>query len=465
MPTYRVSANAVCHDFKFGARVDVRVEREGPPTSPEAERLAIAEGVARLLRSLPTMLPEDIDMEVSGVEIVEEPPVPPSPLAANSDEAALLAGVCATPNDDTPRLVYADWLDERGGDADAARAAFIRAQIELARPAAAGDAARRRALRAEVRRLHKQFAAEWIASVHAVAPPPRGWESPGLECWTRGFLSHLTVQSVADWRAAAPVLLGFCPVESLYVQRFTEADVVTLAGVPENTRLRELHLSAGIDEAFQFGDDGATALAASPHFSGLEHLDVIQNRVTTRGVEWIANSPSLARLTKLELYGNPVDDETYRVLAGTRLATRMTEWWVDGSGEVTSAAARVLAESPHLGHVTGISFSNTNVGDDGIAALAAAEHFAGLRYLNLRNLLGTGFTRNGVRAIARSPVFANLREIDLQKTWIDGIGAKYLRDSPFLKKIRVLALYSAVPEASEAKLTARFGKRVDFGRR
>lgn len=44
--------------------------------------------------------------------------------------AALLAGVLAAPDDDAPRLVFADALEEQG---DEARAAFIRCQIEIAR--------------------------------------------------------------------------------------------------------------------------------------------------------------------------------------------------------------------------------------------------------------------------------------------------------------------------------------------
>lgn len=42
-----------------------------------------------------------------------------------TDEAALLAGVLARPDDDLPRLVLADWLDENG---KSDRAEFIRAQ-------------------------------------------------------------------------------------------------------------------------------------------------------------------------------------------------------------------------------------------------------------------------------------------------------------------------------------------------
>ena len=47
-----------------------------------------------------------------------------------TDREALLEAVFAHPADDAPRLVYADWLDEHG---EPAQAAFIRAQVELAR--------------------------------------------------------------------------------------------------------------------------------------------------------------------------------------------------------------------------------------------------------------------------------------------------------------------------------------------
>ena len=43
---------------------------------------------------------------------------------------ALLAAILDAPDDDAPRLVFADWLDEHG---EPDRAAFIRVQIERAR--------------------------------------------------------------------------------------------------------------------------------------------------------------------------------------------------------------------------------------------------------------------------------------------------------------------------------------------
>jgi uncharacterized protein (TIGR02996 family) len=48
-------------------------------------------------------------------------------------EDAFLADIVEHPSEDAPRLVYADWLDERGRPGDADRAEFIRLQCELVR--------------------------------------------------------------------------------------------------------------------------------------------------------------------------------------------------------------------------------------------------------------------------------------------------------------------------------------------
>jgi uncharacterized protein (TIGR02996 family) len=46
---------------------------------------------------------------------------------------ALLHAVCLRPDDDAPRLLYAEWLEATGDPNDALRAEFIRVQCELAR--------------------------------------------------------------------------------------------------------------------------------------------------------------------------------------------------------------------------------------------------------------------------------------------------------------------------------------------
>src|SRR5438093_1495473 len=52
------------------------------------------------------------------------------PPMSDTTRSALLAAICAHPDEDTPRLVYADWLDEHG---EHDRAEFIRVQCELTR--------------------------------------------------------------------------------------------------------------------------------------------------------------------------------------------------------------------------------------------------------------------------------------------------------------------------------------------
>jgi uncharacterized protein (TIGR02996 family) len=71
-------------------------------------------------------------------------------------EAAFLRDILAHPEDDTPRLVFADWLEEHGAPE---RAEFIRLQCQLARMSE-GDPDRGRLLdrESELLRAHPQVA-------------------------------------------------------------------------------------------------------------------------------------------------------------------------------------------------------------------------------------------------------------------------------------------------------------------
>jgi uncharacterized protein (TIGR02996 family) len=47
-----------------------------------------------------------------------------------TDDEAFIRRIVSSPGDDTPRLVYADWLDERGDP----RGGYLRAEVEWAKP-------------------------------------------------------------------------------------------------------------------------------------------------------------------------------------------------------------------------------------------------------------------------------------------------------------------------------------------
>jgi uncharacterized protein (TIGR02996 family) len=73
-----------------------------------------------------------------------------------TEREALLRAICAHPDDDTPRLVYADWLQERDCEP---RAELIRAQCRMRAPSLPDDEFR--ALSARANELLRAHGAEW----------------------------------------------------------------------------------------------------------------------------------------------------------------------------------------------------------------------------------------------------------------------------------------------------------------
>src|SRR5262245_51944936 len=73
-----------------------------------------------------------------------------------TSEQSLLSEVAAHPDDDAPRLVYADWLEARGD----ARREFIRLQRELVRMDE--DDERRHLLQEREAALHAEHGAAWV---------------------------------------------------------------------------------------------------------------------------------------------------------------------------------------------------------------------------------------------------------------------------------------------------------------
>ncbi len=92
-----------------------------------------------------------------------------------------LRAVLAHPDDDQPRLVYADWLDEQGDP----RGEFIRLQVELARHGPAHP--RHKGWMRRAAELFLQHGREW-------GRPLQGWVRPCR--FRRGFVETVFV----DWR-------------------------------------------------------------------------------------------------------------------------------------------------------------------------------------------------------------------------------------------------------------------------
>ena len=107
------------------------------------------------------------------------------------DESAFLQTIAAAPDDDAPRLVYADWLAERGDP----RGAFVRLQCALA--ALPPDDPLRSDLEQAERRRLAAHAADWTADL---AGRVSGWQ------FCRGFVEEITLSAAAFLEYGADLL-------------------------------------------------------------------------------------------------------------------------------------------------------------------------------------------------------------------------------------------------------------------
>jgi len=181
-----------------------------------------------------------------------------------TDRDALLAAIHSDPDDDTARLVYADWLQENG---QADRADFIRLQIETVRAEPFGLAARRAEQRAND--LLDRHRSEWIRHLRGgFAEWPR---------FERGFVAHLSVEPVS-FVPRIDALFAAEPIQALKLFRFAgtggPVSFRPLFELPRLKQLRRLELSSRLFAPDEFGE-----LSACPYLAGLRELSLRDNAV------------------------------------------------------------------------------------------------------------------------------------------------------------------------------------------
>jgi uncharacterized protein (TIGR02996 family) len=240
-------------------------------------------------------------------------------------EDGFLQEIIAHPEDDAPRLVYADWLDDRG---EADRAELIRLQIEVARIERANPRGPRMS-QVEVQGRRWAVALhlcgdshEWSDDARARPLRDRAWDLVRQHCeaWGAPFRNRASSHSyrrglVEEVSAPARKLLTnaatwfrLAPFRALAISN-AGGLLGRVTAMPELARLSELRLFRA-----QLTDEDARALAASPHLAGLTTLDLRYNRISLLGACLLADSPHLRRLAFLDLYGNWIGPDGVVVL-------------------------------------------------------------------------------------------------------------------------------------------------------
>jgi uncharacterized protein (TIGR02996 family) len=205
-----------------------------------------------------------------------------------NEEAAFLRAICEHPDEDTPRLVFADWLTEQGGPVNTAWAGGIRAQVWLAR-GATDDA-----IRFQTCVFESPFGQRKLLE-------RLGFNSELLTCWDRGFPTEAT-GLFREINHAWPRLAFRIPLRRLQVYDADAADAVEFATWPGLSVLRELVF--GVLWERPAPADVLPALATCAELKGLVTLEVQGGLLSDSGVSAILDSPHLAGLKTCALnYG------------------------------------------------------------------------------------------------------------------------------------------------------------------
>jgi uncharacterized protein (TIGR02996 family) len=357
-------------------------------------------------------------------------------------DAAFRRSILEAPDDDAPRLVYADWLDEHG---ESERAEFIRLQIRLTRtPPHDPD---HRALKSVVDEIGQAHHVEWVNQL------PQ-FEGVHWEIFDRGFISAVRFDSPDAYFVSAKKVFAAAPIREVRFHEFGWHDATRLAESPYLTRVRVLDFNDGNHVANQ----GVEALMRSPQLANLAELKLGRNYLGSAGVRAIAESPYVRGLQRLDLPRNDLYDglkylAASPTLAGLeRLDLDRTRTGDDG--------VFALAKSKQLTRLTWLHLGGNNISDRGIVALANSGAVGHLRDLFLHS---NDVRDRGAAALAEAPGLARLLRLFLRHNQIRDDGAVAIAGSPYLRRLQVLQLgENRISDWAGDKLRARFGNRVNL---
>jgi uncharacterized protein (TIGR02996 family) len=210
--------------------------------------------------------------------------------------AALLQAIIEAPHDDAPRLVYADFLEETGNDADIARAELIRFQIETARlPDGHPDKSERIKRVVQMTDRHKADWFGWVRNESCLPYPQRGF----LEHWSCGA-GEVYLDDLRD-------AFSHEPITDVTLFPHSE-DLPVLADWPQLARLRKLVLWPDTPP-----EEDVLAFLCSPHLTGLREFEYMGQRGTrvplAGACRLLATRPQFAGLSSLVILSAGVGDD------------------------------------------------------------------------------------------------------------------------------------------------------------
>jgi len=243
------------------------------------------------------------------------------------------------PDDDTPRLIFADWLQERGDAANAERGEYLR--LCVLRHRLSPDDPSYAVLKRREGELFTEHRWTWLGPLVDAA---RSWT------FLRGMIQitadpeKLMTPEIRTWaRTEAGLWIDALSLPEIFCGFRSEAEdhMDYLAYSPLMSHLNRLDLSGNANPSVLRLVSRAVRAQNLPFLS---QLMLSHNRLTARQVLSLARCRHFHRLTLLDLRHNCLDD----------------------------AAARLLAESPHLQNLAALRLGRNRFTAEGIALLRQA---------------------------------------------------------------------------------------------
>jgi uncharacterized protein (TIGR02996 family) len=394
-----------------------------------------------------------------------------------------VCSIAEEPDDDTHRLVYADWLDEHE---EPERAELIRVQCELTAAACDAhddpDGPRLAALTKREGELLKANTEKWFGPVydHRLGPGFSRGMARLSTVYPLAFFTKQFQADAAEWFPRAGVidfgfsgetkrletlmaspLLSWLARLSLYLVRLDGREIDRLASCPHLGGLSRLSLSDA-----RLTDKELRRLARSESLPRLRSLSLRNNeKVTPGGIATLLEGDAFPHLTSLDLpHSFSIRSvEQLRALAGTAGWQRLRKLMLAGSRfpmgsfaafargldlpeltDLTLASAQpygdelvTLTEAPNLRNLQRLDLSDNPVSPTAARVLLDSSSWPALTELRLR---ATGLGDAGMHALASSSRLARLTALDLSRNNISDEGLRALLASPHAANLRLLDL-------------------------
>ncbi|MFL5339251.1 MAG: TIGR02996 domain-containing protein [Gemmataceae bacterium] len=218
------------------------------------------------------------------------------------DDAPLLRTIWESPYDDAPRLVYADWLEERG---ETERAELIRVQCEL--EALSRSNPRRSALMDRAGKLVR-IAPRWLRRLPQCQDGEPFFRDVLRATFDRGFPYPAVSMTDVEFVILSVTIFGAAPLWRLRLQELDQSSPQFL-DTPYLQQVRELWLPA-----VELEDQSLIVMLRSKSLGHLTAIDLRHNNLSTRGALALASCPNLPRLKTVDVRWNPIDAEGIHIL-------------------------------------------------------------------------------------------------------------------------------------------------------